>query len=203
MNHIVVDNIHIQPSKIVCVGRNYVEHILELKNEIPEQTVIFIKPNSAICTTLHSGTDEAVHYESELSFLIKDGQAVAVAFGLDLTKRELQSQLKSNGLPWERAKAFNRSAVFSQFARFTGDLQELSLELLINGKLTQYANIDLMITKPQQLIEEVNTFMALDDGDILMTGTPKGVGELRVNDYFVGRIYAGDKLLIEEHWIVK
>lgn len=203
MNNIIVNKNSVSPLKVVCVGRNYVEHIKELNNELPDRAVIFVKPNSAICSDIFSGRDEAVHYESELSFIIEKGKISAVGFGLDLTKRELQSQLKSKGLPWERAKAFDRSAVFSDFVSFSGNIDDLSLQLFINGVLTQQATVELMIYKPLQLVEEVATFMSFADGDILMTGTPKGVGELSKDDCFVGRIFAGDKLLIEQKWVVK
>lgn len=203
MNDIIVNKDLVSPSKVVCIGRNYVEHIKELNNEMPTQPVIFVKPNSAICSEIISGTDEAIHYEGEISFVIEDGKISAVGFGLDLTKRTVQSQLKSKGLPWERAKAFDKSAVFSEFVRFSGNIEDLSLQLVINGKLSQQADFALMIYKPLQLIEEVAGFMSFADGDILMTGTPKGVGELSKNDCFVGRIFAGDTLLIEQKWIVK
>jgi 2-keto-4-pentenoate hydratase/2-oxohepta-3-ene-1,7-dioic acid hydratase in catechol pathway len=188
---------------VVCIGRNYVEHIKELNNEMPERAVIFVKPNSAVCGEIFSVSDEPIHYEGEISFIIENGNIRAVGFGLDLTKRGLQSQLKSKGLPWERAKAFDRSAVFSDFVSFSGNIDDLSLQLFINGELTQQATVDLMIYKPLQLVEEVATFMSFAEGDILMTGTPKGVGELSKDDRLVGRIFAGDKLLIEQKWVVK
>ena len=203
MNNIVVNEDLVSPSKVVCIGRNYVEHIKELNNEMPDQPVIFVKPNSAIVSDIFCGADEPIHYEGEISFIIESGKISAVGFGLDLTKRALQSQLKSKGLPWERAKAFDRSAVFSEFVRFSGNVNELSLQLFINGQLIQQATVDLMIYKPLQIIEEVAAFMSFADGDILMTGTPKGVGALSKNDCFVGRIFDGDNLLIEQKWIVK
>ena len=203
MNYICVDKKQVLPSKVVCIGRNYVEHIKELNNEMPDQAVIFIKPNSAICDAVFSGVEETIHYESELSFIIENSQIKAVGFGLDLTKRTLQSKLKNKGLPWERAKAFDRSAVFSEFVGFSGKLEDLSLQLWINDKLIQQANVDLMIHKPLPLIEEVETFMHFADGDILMTGTPKGAGELSCGDCLLGRIFIKDKLLIEQRWVVK
>ncbi|MGL5358272.1 MAG: fumarylacetoacetate hydrolase family protein, partial [Shewanella sp.] len=106
----------IYPTKIVCIGRNYVDHIHELGNEIPEDMVVFVKPNSAITTQLHSQHQgEALHYEAELCFLFQGGRFSHVAVGLDLTKRALQNQLKAKGLPWERAKAFDGAALLSPF----------------------------------------------------------------------------------------
>ncbi len=203
MNHISVNGKLVTPSKVVCIGRNYVAHIQELNNELPEQAVIFVKPNSAIGTEIVSNSEEAIHYEAELSFVIDNNKITAVGFGLDLTKRGLQSRLKSKGLPWERAKAFDHSAVFSEFVPFSGELEELSLQLTINGQLIQQATVDLMIYKPLQLIDEVAGFMSFEHGDILMTGTPQGVGQVAVGDCFIGRIFAGDTLLIEQNWIAK
>lgn len=203
MNNITVNGRLVSPSKVVCIGRNYVEHIKELNNEMPDQAVIFVKPNSAVCSEIFSGCDEPVHYESELSFVIENGKISVVGFGLDLTKRALQSRLKAKGLPWERAKAFDKSAVFSEFVSFSGKLDKLSLQLSINDELLQQATVDLMIYKPQEIIDEVSSFMSFSDGDILMTGTPRGVGKLLQGDCFIGRIFDGDKLLIEQKWIVQ
>ena len=95
-----LDGNEIFPSKIVCIGRNYVAHIHELGNEIPAEPVIFIKPNSAIAENIHSGEPGEIHFEGEISFLVRAGELAAVGFGLDLTKRDLQSMLKAKGLPW-------------------------------------------------------------------------------------------------------
>ena len=141
MKTVIIESQNIVPSKIICIGRNYVEHIAELGNEIPDEMVVFNKPNSAISTKLKSYHQEQLHYEGELCFMVKDGDFSAVAFGLDLTKRDLQSQLKAKGLPWERAKAFNGSAVFSDFVKINkSDINEkLSLELTIDEKIMQRA----------------------------------------------------------------
>lgn len=204
MNQIKLATKSIFPSKVVCIGRNYVEHIKELNNEVPDQAVIFVKPNSAISNSIVSGRegDEAIHYEAEISFIIENGQLTHVGVGLDLTKRGLQSQLKNKGLPWERAKAFDQSAVFSNFEPLVGELETLSMQLLINDQIIQHANYDLMIHKPMQIVDEVSTFMSFENGDILMTGTPKGVGVVNKGDHFIGRIYQDNTLLLEQHWTV-
>ena len=202
MNNIIVKGNLVSPSKVVCIGRNYVAHIQELNNELPEQAVIFVKPNSAISSEIFSTGDDIIHYEGEISFVIEKGEISAVGFGLDLTKRAVQSRLKAQGLPWERAKAFDSSAVFSEFVGFSGNIDALSLRLFINGQLTQQAETALMIWKPLQIIEEVTAFMSFADGDILMTGTPQGVGPLCPGDKFVAQIFDGGTLLIEQHWQV-
>ncbi|MEA3500694.1 MAG: fumarylacetoacetate hydrolase family protein, partial [Candidatus Marinimicrobia bacterium] len=133
MNHIILKNKRITPSKIVCVGMNYAEHIQELDSKKPSGIVIFNKPNSAISDDLFFINDK-VRFESEISFLINDEKISGVGFGLDLTKADEQIRLKNNGHPWERSKAFDKSAVFSEFVKFSGDITKLKLELYINDK---------------------------------------------------------------------
>ena len=202
MNTINYNNNKIIPSKVVCIGRNYVEHIKELNNETPDTMVVFNKTNSAITNTLEYFSSDT-RFEGEICFIIQNQQISGVGFGLDLTKANIQSKMKSKGLPWERAKAFNNSAVLGDFIEFTDDLQKLSMKLFINDDLIQEANYDLMIYKPNEMINEIKNFMALEDGDIVMSGTPKGVGNYKINDKFIGQIYCDDQLLVESIFIVK
>jgi 2-keto-4-pentenoate hydratase/2-oxohepta-3-ene-1,7-dioic acid hydratase in catechol pathway len=202
MNKVKLDQALVLPSKVVCVGRNYLEHIHELGNEVPSEPVIFMKPNSAICSEIVLPADDEVHYEGEITFLLESGKLAGVGFGLDLTKRALQSQLKAKGQPWERAKAFDQSAVFSDFVRLAGGTEQLRLELYINGQLTQQGGCHLMMNKPEDILKELAGFLSMEDGDLLMTGTPKGVGPLVLGDHFVGKVYDGERLLVERHWIV-
>lgn len=203
MKTVLVENQEITPSKIVCIGRNYVEHIAELGNEIPDDMVVFNKPNSAISSLLLSHHDEQLHYEAELCFVVTSGQFSAVGFGLDLTKRNLQSKLKAKGLPWERAKAFNGAAVFSEFVNLdTNDINDsLSLELTINDEVIQCGGVKLMMYKPAEILAELKTYTDLNDGDIVMTGTPKGVGVINAESNFKGRVLNGDKELLLASWI--
>lgn len=201
-NTVLFEGCAIQPSKIVCIGRNYVDHIKELGNEIPDEMVVFMKPNSAISNELRSAhLDEPLHYEGELSFLVQQGCFTAVAFGLDLTKRGMQSKLKSKGLPWERAKGFNGAAVFSEFVALSGSMQKLGFELSINGKLIQSGDIALMMYPPDVIQEELGKFMQLYDGDIVMTGTPAGVGVVHAGDLFMARVFNGDETLLSSEWV--
>ena len=203
MKTVVVDGKRVAPSKVVCVGRNYVEHIQELNNEIPTSMVIFMKPNSAISEVLVSGKNP-LHYEGEISFLIKQGRVSAVGFGLDLTNRVLQNELKEKGLPWERAKAFDGAGVFSPFVSIDeSEVEKLSMQLWINGVLTQEGGVDLMIHKPLEIIEEINSFSSLIDNDIVMSGTPKGVGSFKSGDVFVGKIFVGKKEILSKELITK
>lgn len=204
MNSVRIEQQSIYPTKVVCVGRNYVEHIKELDNAIPDQMVVFNKPNSSITSTLHSYHEETLHYETEICFLIKDGQYSAVGLGLDLTKRELQSKLKSQGLPWERAKGFDGSAVFSRFVPLDGlDINDLQLELLINCVRVQRGGVQQMMYKPEVIMQELKSYTTLMDGDIVMTGTPQGVGEVHRGDVFLGRLKCGDNTLIEIEWLAE
>ncbi|RXJ89681.1 2-keto-4-pentenoate hydratase [Arcobacter sp. CECT 8983] len=203
MNSILINQKEIFPSKVVCIGRNYVDHIKELNNETPDSMVFFFKPNSSISKNLiFPKGNKSCHYEAEISFLIEENKISALAFGLDLTLREVQSKLKEKGLPWERAKAFNHSAVFSEFISFNGNLDDLSVELYINDELKQKGGVELMINKPEEIINELLKFSSFEDGDVLMTGTPKGVGEFKVGDIFLGKILYKDKLLLKQRFEV-
>ncbi len=193
----------LKPTKILCVARNYVAHIKELDNEVPSQPALFMKPPSAIANEIYFNKQDPIHYEGELCFIIKDGKFSKVGFGLDLTKREIQSQLKAKGLPWERAKAFDGSAVFSEFVAFSGEVKDLRLELFINGQLAQQGGCELMLYQPEEILADIQSFCTLVDGDIIMTGTPKGVGEIHQGDKFVGKIFSQQELLVEKAWIVK
>ena len=202
MKTIEYKNQKITPSKVVCIGRNYVEHIEELGNEIPENMVVFNKPNSALSDRLNYFSTTC-RFEGEICFLIMNGKIEAVGFGLDLTHAEVQNSLKKKGLPWERAKAFDGSAVLSKFVVLDDALESLKMELYINQKLVQFANYDLMMYKPLSMLDEIKSFMSLEDGDVIMSGTPKGVGTYSVGDDFLGKIYVDDKLLLECTWVVE
>ena len=204
MHTVIVDNQPVTPSKIVCVGRNYVAHIEELGNEVPRDMVVFNKPNSAIGNVLHSQLGgERLHYEGELAFIVRDGGFVAVGFGLDLTKRNLQSRLKEKGLPWERAKAFDGSALFSEFVTLAGDIDSLALRLEVDGELRQHGGVELMMYKPEVILRELAHFTTLEDGDIVMTGTPEGVGEIRAGQCFEACVLAGPEILVASAWIAQ
>jgi len=203
MKTVIFENQNLVPSKIICIGRNYVEHIAELGNELSDEMVVFNKPNSAITTTLSSYHQEPLHYEAELCFLIEAGEFSAVAFGLDLTKRDLQSKLKAKGLPWERAKAFNGAALFSEFVKIENcEINDsLCLELTIDEQVTQSGSVKLMLYKPAEILAELKTYTELNDGDIVMTGTPKGVGVISKGAHFKGRVFNDNNELISEAWL--
>jgi len=202
MKTINFNNKKISPCKIVCVGRNYVAHIKELNNEIPSEPVYFIKPNSAIAEELKVVDYSLTHYEGEICFLIENKKIVGVGFGFDLTLREIQSKLKAKGLPWERAKAFRGSAVFSDFVEID-EVDDLGIEVYKNKELIQKGDVSLMIYKPEFLVRDIDKIFGLDDGDIIMSGTPKGVGVVNRGDRFEGRILKNKEILIQKEWIAK
>jgi 2-keto-4-pentenoate hydratase/2-oxohepta-3-ene-1,7-dioic acid hydratase in catechol pathway len=192
----------VTPSKIVCVGRNYVAHIQELGNEVPRDMVVFNKPNSAISDVLRSAVDgETLHYEGEIVLLVRGGEFAAVGFGLDLTRRELQSSLKQKGLPWERAKAFDGAALFSAFVPLPPEPDQLELQLVVDGELRQAGGVGMMIYPPPTILAELRKFTTLEDGDLIMTGTPAGVGAIHPGERFEGRILARGEVLVSASWI--
>ena len=197
--------------KIICVGRNYVEHIKELNNEQPEDPVIFMKPETAIPLKnepfFYPEFSNDVHYEVEILVKInRVGKNIDEKFahkyydeigvGIDFTARDVQSKLKAKGLPWELAKGFNGSAPISGFVPKTDfpDLQNLNFRLDVNGETRQQGNTSLMLFKIDYLISFVSRYFLLQQGDILFTGTPKGVGPVKIGDQLTA--YIEDKPML-------
>ncbi len=185
--------------KIVCVGRNYVEHIHELGNEVPDEAVYFMKPLSSVSEEFLY--KEGLHYEGEICFKVESGRLAKVGFGFDLTLRDVQRRLKEKGLPWERAKVFKASALFSNFVPIE-NWEGLEVRVYRNNELVQRGDTSLMIFKPPELLKEIDQIFGLNDGDIIMSGTPKGVGEIRLGDRFRGEIWQGGSLLVSKEWEV-
>lgn len=185
--------------KIICVGRNYVDHAKELKNEVPTEPVIFLKPETAILPKrnpffIPDFTNE-VHYEAELVVRInKIGKNIQEKFahkyydevtvGLDFTARDLQQKLKEKGLPWEKAKAFDGSAAVGKFIQLDKikDFENLEFTLHKNGELAQKGNPQQMIFSIHKLIAYVSQYFTLKIGDLIYTGTPAGVGKVEKDD---------------------
>lgn len=185
--------------KIICIGRNYSEHAKELGNEVPEDPVIFMKPDTAV---LKKGSDfyipefsDDVHYELEVVLKISKGgkyirkEAASkhyeeIGLGIDFTARDLQSKLKNKGLPWELAKGFDGSAVLSDFvSKENYDLQNLNFSLAKNQELVQNGNTKDMIFSFDDIISFASQYFTLRVGDLIFTGTPQGVGKVSENDY--------------------
>lgn len=194
--------------KLICIGRNYVKHIEELGNEIPTNPVIFIKPYSAITESDEITFPKAIksaHFEGEFILRIcKNGHANsiseaasfydAISVGVDFTDRKHQDFLKGKGLPWETAKAFDNSAVIGQWIdKKALDIENLHFTLTINDEEKQYGDPKFMMYNFDTIIVEISKYFKLEEGDVIFTGTPEGVGEVAAGDVLKG--YLNDQLL--------
>lgn len=184
----------VTPPKIFCVGRNYAKHAEELGNPIPDDLFIFIKSNYCITRKLVI-PDTETRYEGEICFLLKEKKIVGVGFGLDLTKVAVQKVLKEKRLPWEKAKAFPHSAVLSDFVP-VDSWEGLAIKVYVNDELRQDSDVSMMLFKPDFVVSELEKYYELEDEDVIMSGTPEGVGQIHPGDVVRGEIYRdGDCLL--------
>ena len=191
--------------KLICIGRNYTDHIKELENEKPTDPVVFLKPDTSILLKKQPffipDFSDDVHYEVEILVKIKKvGKHIDKKFahkyyddiglGIDFTARDLQSQLKAKGLPWEKAKAFDGAAVIGKWLPKTQfkDINNIDFSLKKNEDIVQQGNTELMLWKIDELIEYVSKYFTLKIGDIIFTGTPAGVGKVFANDTLKGYI---------------
>ncbi|RKR11383.1 2-keto-4-pentenoate hydratase/2-oxohepta-3-ene-1,7-dioic acid hydratase in catechol pathway [Flavobacterium sp. 90] len=189
--------------KIICIGRNYTNHIEELKNERPTEPVVFMKPDSAVLLKQHPFVipefSEEIHHEIEIIVKInKVGKYIEPKFahkyydeisvGIDFTARDLQDKLKQKGLPWEKAKAFDGSAVIGDFVSKNDfvSMENLTFELTNNSKTVQKGNTSFMLWKIDELVSYVSQYFTLKIGDIIFTGTPEGVAAVKPNDVLEG-----------------
>ncbi len=200
--------------KIFCVGRNYTDHAKELKNEIPEEPVIFIKPKSAL---LQSNTpfyypefSNELHYEVELVLRIsKNGKYIqphhaskyfnAITAGIDFTARDVQNELKKKGLPWEKAKAWDNSTVIGSWIDLTPELlkKPFNFSLKLNDEQVQKGNSKEMLFSFDKIISHISQYFSLNIGDLVFTGTPAGVGECVVGDILKGYIEEKEMFEVE------
>jgi len=194
--------------KIICIGRNYAKHIEELENEKPSEPVIFLKPDSSVLLKKHPFVippfSNEVHYEVEVLVKIcKLGKHIdkrfahkyylEIGLGIDFTARDLQSKLKEKGLPWEKAKAFDGSAVISEFIpKDNFELGNLNFQLFKNDVLVQDGNTKNMLWKIDEIIAYISQFFTLKIGDVIFTGTPAGVGKINPTDVLVGKLESQD-----------
>ncbi len=185
--------------KIICIGRNYLEHARELNNPVPESPVFFMKPDSALLINnkpfFYPAFSNQIHYEAEIVLKIcRLGKSIAERFahryydsitvGIDFTARDLQDKCKKAGHPWEIAKAFDQSAVLNEFIPIESvpDRNSINFKLDINGKTVQNGNTSEMIFSFDRIISYVSTFITLKTGDLIFTGTPAGVGPVQKED---------------------
>lgn len=199
--------------KIICIGRNYIDHAKELNNPVPENPVFFLKPDTALVRRnrpfYYPDFSEDIHYECELVLKIsKLGKNIhkkfahtyynEIGIGIDFTARDLQSKAKAKGLPWEIAKAFDASAPLSmEFIKKDEfhDLNNISFRLDKNGETVQEGNSGDMIFDFDEIISYLSIFFTLKTGDLIFTGTPAGVGPVKVGDELEG--YVGDRLMLK------
>ena len=191
--------------KIICVGRNYVEHIKELNNEAPKDPVLFLKPDTSILLKKQPffipEFSNEVHHEVEILVKInRIGKHIdrkfahkyydEIGLGIDFTARDLQSKLKEKGLPWEKAKAFDGAAVVGKFLSKNDfkNIDDINFSLEKNDKVQQKGNTSLMLWKIDTLIEYISKYFTLKIGDIIFTGTPSGVAKVNPNDILKGFI---------------
>jgi 2-keto-4-pentenoate hydratase/2-oxohepta-3-ene-1,7-dioic acid hydratase in catechol pathway len=191
--------------KIICIGRNYTEHIAELKNEKPDEPVVFIKPDSSVLPKSNPFVipefSNDVHYEVEILVKINRlGKYInekfaykyysEIGLGIDFTARDLQSRLKAKGLPWEKAKGFDGATLIGRkwLDKDKYDLNDLNFSLLKNGETVQKGNTKFMLWKVDEIIAYVSQFFTLKIGDIIFTGTPSGVGKVEEGDVLLGKI---------------
>ncbi|KEQ18388.1 fumarylacetoacetate hydrolase family protein [Endozoicomonas numazuensis] len=193
------DRIDLPTGKVVCVGRNYAEHIRELNNPLPDDPVLFIKPSTSLASletpfAIPANRGE-VHYETEIAILIdsrlqnaSESESIcaikAMGLALDLTLRDVQSRLKAKGLPWEVAKAFDGSCPVSGFIakEHLPDFDDIQFSLKVNGKTRQEDTSAHMLTSIPGLINYISRHFTLEPGDIVLTGTPAGVGPVKQGD---------------------
>jgi 2-keto-4-pentenoate hydratase/2-oxohepta-3-ene-1,7-dioic acid hydratase in catechol pathway len=200
--------------KIICVGRNYADHVKELGNEIPEEPVIFMKPKSALLQShtpfYYPEFSNELHYECELVLRVcKNGKYIqerhasnyfnGITVGIDFTARDIQNELKAKGLPWEKAKAFDNSAAVGKFVDITPafNKKNVNFSLLKNKEEVQKGNSGSMIFSFDALIANISNYFSLNIGDLIFTGTPAGVGECVVGD-ILEAFYEKDNLLTVE-----
>lgn len=191
--------------KIFCVGRNYVDHAKELKNEVPDEPVIFMKPKSALLQPhtpfYYPEFTNELHYECELVLRIaKNGKYIqekfagkyydAVSVGIDFTARDIQTELKQKGLPWEKAKAWDNSAVVGKWVPVADikDRHDINFSMLKNKELVQKGNSLDMLFPFDYIVSYISNFFSINIGDLIFTGTPAGVGEAVVGDELEGFI---------------
>ncbi len=198
--------------KIICIGLNYRKHAIEMGWPIPEEPVVFLKPDSALLKNnkpfFLPGFSDNIHYEVEVVIKIsKLGKGISAKFahryydevtlGIDITARDIQSRQAKNGMPWELSKCFDGAAPIGSFVSVDSikNMRDLDFRLDINGNNVQKSNTSDMIFSFNEIVEYVSKYFTLKTGDLIFTGTPSGVGQLKKNDNLVA--YLGDKSLLD------
>jgi 2-keto-4-pentenoate hydratase/2-oxohepta-3-ene-1,7-dioic acid hydratase in catechol pathway len=189
--------------KIICIGRNYLKHAEEMGKSITKDPIFFLKPDTSLITKRQPfflpNFSENIHYEAELVYKIKKvGKSIdpifskdyydKVGLGIDFTARDLQAKCKSNGHPWEIAKSFDQSALVGEHFFDVSSIKDLNFSLLKNGETVQKGNANEMVFNIDQIISYISKFITLKIGDLIFTGTPSGVGSVKIGDNLEGFI---------------
>ena len=189
--------------KIICIGRNYIEHAKEMGKHVTKDPIFFLKPDTSLISKKQPfflpNFSENIHYEAELVYKIKKvGKSIdpvfskdyyeKVGLGIDFTARDLQAKCKSNGNPWEIAKSFDQSALVSEHFFDVSSIKDLNFSLLKNGEIVQKGNANEMVFNIDQIISYISKFITLKIGDLIFTGTPSGVGSVKIGDKLEGFI---------------
>lgn len=178
--------------KIICLGKNYSDHTLEMKEKAPDKPVLFIKPPSVLiepkdkATVILPWERGTIHHECEIIFKLYKKNIIGLGLGLDLTLRDIQKKLKENGHPWEIAKTFKNSAIITPIKGlrdFPKEWQDTEFTFKVNGEIRQQSKLNNAIMKADEIIHYVDEYFPLCDGDLIFTGTPSGVGPLKPNDF--------------------
>ena len=193
--------------KIICLGKNYLEHSQEMNEKIPEKPVLFIKPPSVLISPKDKDSIQLpwekgiIHHECEIVFKLYKKNIIGLGLGLDLTLRDIQKKLKENGHPWEISKTFKNSAIVTPMKGlrdFPKNWQETLFTLKVNDEIRQTGKLSDAIMKADEIIHYIDEHFPINDGDLVFTGTPKGVGPLKPNDFIemnFGPIYHSFKLV--------
>jgi len=197
--------------KIFCIGKNYAEHAKEMNSKVPDKPLVFMKPSTALLLNdkpfYHPEFSQNIHHEVEIVLKInKHGRHIEpkyalsyfdeIGLGIDFTARDIQAECKKNGHPWEVAKAFDNSAVIGKFLSVDElDLEGITFHLLKNGEVVQTGNTADLMFDFQKIISYVSTIFTLQNGDFIMTGTPAGVGSVKIGDKLEG--FIGDRKIFE------
>lgn len=194
--------------KIICIGRNYIDHAKELNNPVPKKPLVFMKPPSALLVNnkplYYPEFTKDLHYEGEIVLKIcKNGRYVQpefahkyyqeIGFGIDFTARDIQAKCKEKGHPWEIAKGFDGSAAMSKFISIEKlNMENIEFQMSLNGEVVQHGNTKDLIFSFTDIIVYVSQYFRLQFGDLIFTGTPAGVGPVKIGDKLEGRIFTED-----------
>ena len=198
-----LDNQAINIAKIICIGKNYTDHIKEMGDATPSEMVLFAKPVTSANTELIL-PKKSFRFEAEICLLMNEQKIIGIGIGLDMTLDEIQKDLKNNGLPWERSKGFKNSGIYSDFVSVSNiDQSQIELKFYVNDNLKQHAKSSQMVYSISHIVDECESVFGLNTYDIIMTGTPSGIDTLREGDKCRGELYHQGELVLQKEWVAK